>query len=168
MSGADDDSTRNGFGDGLGGVKPLTGRDRNVIRPGRPAAGPRSESQPASDPFVHPDPAQPRLAQRRSAPPGTAERLHTGSPKPDKRLDLHGTRAADAAEATRHAIDTCVRSGGSLLLVIHGRGKHSGGHGVLREELPGWLEAHARVVAYAPARGRDGGAGATLVRLRTG
>ena len=71
-------------------------------------------------------------------------------------------------EATRRAIDACVRAGGSVLLVIHGRGKHTGGISVLREELPGWLEAHTRVVAYAPARGRDGGAGATLVRLRTG
>ena len=168
MSSGDEDGKGKGFGDGLDDIKPLTGRGRNVIQPGKPAAGPLSEGDPAADPFVYPDPAQPRLAQRQSAPPDMAEKLHTESRKPDERLDLHGIGADDAAERTRRKIDTCVRSGGSLLLVIHGRGKHSGGHGVLREELPGWLEAHARVVAYAPARGRDGGAGATLVRLRTG
>ena len=95
-------------------------------------------------------------------------RLYDQQPAADDRVDLHGSRADHAAEATRRAIDRCLRSGGSVLLVIHGRGRNTGGFSVLRDELPGWLEAHPRVVAYAPARGDAGGAGATIVRLRTG
>jgi len=146
----------------------MAGRDRNVLRTGRPAAGPPSETAGPSDPFVYPDPIQPRMAQRTSAPANAALRLQESQPRPDERLDLHGTRADHAAEATRRAIDRCVRAGGSVLLVIHGRGKSSGGLSVLRDELPGWLEAHPRVIAYAPARGHTGGEGATLVRLRSG
>ena len=168
MSGRNDESDRKPFAGELDGVKPMAGRDRNVVRPARPAAGPRSEAASPADPFIQPDPTRPRLAQRRSAPPDAALRLYESQPRPDDRLDLHGTRADHAAEATRRAIDRCVRSGGSVLLVVHGRGRHSGGHSVLRDELPGWLEAHPRVEAYAPARGEAGGEGATIVRLRAG
>lgn len=168
MSRDGDDRSNEEFGRKLDRVKPMAGRDRTVLRRGKPAAGPRDVGASAPDPFIHPDPRQPRLAQRQSAPAGSAEKLHTNRPRPDHRLDLHGTRADHAAEATRRAIDQCVRAGGSVLLVIHGRGKHSGGISVLRDELPTWLEAHPRVIAYAPARGTDGGEGATLVRLRAG
>ena len=161
----DEDADAKAFGRAIDQVKPMAGRDRTIVPRGKPAAGPRSAEAPV-DPFVYPDPGQPRLGQRRSEAAGTAESLQTRSPKPDQRLDLHGSRAEHAEEATRRAIDQCVRSGGSVLLVIHGRGKHTGGVSVLREELPGWLEAHPRVVAYAPARGSEGGEGATLVRLR--
>jgi len=168
LSGRDDESGRKPFAAGIDGVKPMAGRDRNVLRSGRPAAGPHSEATDPADPFIHPDPDRPRLAQRRSAPKDAALRLYDPSTVVDDRVDLHGSRADHAAEATRRAIDRCLRSGGSVLLVIHGRGRHSGGHGVLRDELPAWLEAHPRVVAYAPAREEAGGEGATLVRLRAG
>jgi DNA-nicking Smr family endonuclease len=93
------------------------------------------------------------------------ERLRSGALEPEQRLDLHQLRADPARQAVARAVQTAARAGKSVLLVVHGRGRHSGGVSVLREELPGWLEAIDRVIAYAPAPGPDGGAGATLVLI---
>jgi DNA-nicking Smr family endonuclease len=52
---------------------------------------------------------------------------------------------------------------------VHGRGQHSGGRPILKDALPRWLAGGACagiVLAFAPARPRDGGDGATYVQLR--
>jgi DNA-nicking Smr family endonuclease len=154
------------FADALGDVKPLDDRSRNV-RPasGRPRSGPPAEG--AVDPFAHPEAGELRFAHRRSAKPRTVERLRSGALAHERRLDLHHMRAAPAEQALARAVEAATRAGESVLLVVHGRGRHTGGVSMLREALPEWLEANDRVLAYAPAPGPDGGAGATLVLIRS-
>ena len=41
-------------------------------------------------------------------------------------LDLHGLKSDEASRRVRYAIDSCKRRGIKELLVIHGRGRHSG------------------------------------------
>jgi len=97
-------------------------------------------------------------------------RLRRGTFPIDERLDLHGLRLAEAENVVRQAVAHNWDRGVRLLLIIHGKGRRSE-HGVsaLRESLPGWLSAPPNaqfVLAFTTANTKDGGEGATYVRLR--
>jgi DNA-nicking Smr family endonuclease len=96
--------------------------------------------------------------------------LRRGRREPEREVDLHRMLARDAKALLARELADAVRSGERCVLVIHGRGLHSGEGGpVLRDALPGWLSsgpAASRVMAFAPAPPRLGGPGATLVLLR--
>jgi len=89
-----------------------------------------------------------------------------------KRLDLHGMTIETALPALSRAIDDCREKGIGELLVIHGYGLHSQpvGEGVLKKAVLEYLEQRAvsRIRDYSPAMTRDGGPGATLVRIVRG
>lgn len=89
-----------------------------------------------------------------------------------KRLDLHGLTIDRALPVLRQAIEDCEKKGIGELLVIHGYGLHShpAGEGVLKKAVLDFLEERRdpRIRDYATAMSRDGGAGATLVRLGKG
>ena len=58
--------------------------------------------------------------------------------------------------------------GERCVLVIHGKGHHSAGSGVLRGEISAWLSqgrAREHVAAFATAHDEDGGEGAVYVAL---
>jgi DNA-nicking Smr family endonuclease len=82
------------------------------------------------------------------------------------KLDLHGKTAAQAAEAVRAFL--MKQLPGQCVLIIHGKGLHSGGLAVLREatvhELLG--PSSGMVQAFATAVARDGGEGATYVLVK--
>jgi DNA-nicking Smr family endonuclease len=86
-----------------------------------------------------------------------------------RRLDLHGMTIDRALPVLRQAIDECKEKGIGELLVIHGYGLHSQpvGEGVLKKAVLDFLEERhdARIRDYAQAMSRDGGAGATLIRI---
>lgn len=81
-------------------------------------------------------------------------------------LDLHGKSALDAADAVRGFLSRALA--GQCVLIIHGKGLHSGGLSVLREatlaELMG--PSSGMVHAFATAVARDGGEGATYVLVK--
>lgn len=165
MSGKDRDRPSDEFARGLGDVEPIADRSKHVKPTSRPASGPVSET--ARERFIHPEADEPRFAHRPHATALHVEQLRSGALTYQRKLDLHQRRADSAQQALVRAIKASARAGETVLLVIHGRGKHTGGVSVLREELPEWLESNDRVVAYAPAQEADGGAGATLVLLRS-
>ena len=86
------------------------------------------------------------------------------------RIDLHGLTRAKAAIALGRFIAASRAAGHRCLLIIHGRGLHSGGEGaalrdLVRNELS--TSTHAgNVLACAMAPPSQGGSGATLVYLR--
>lgn len=166
--GSDCETPSTDFAASIDGVKPLGDRDKRVRAKSsrtRPAAARKTERAP--DPFEHPDPGEPRLAHRSSVNAATLGRLVSGATKTDRKLDLHGMRADAAHDALRRTLVACTKAGEAALLLVHGRGKHSGGFAVLRDALPDWLEAESRVLAFAPASGEADPAGATCVLLRT-
>jgi DNA-nicking Smr family endonuclease len=61
-------------------------------------------------------------------------------------------------------------AGARVLIVVHGRGLHSGAHGpVLKALVPEWLvepPLSSYVLALTPARPGDGGDGALYLYLR--
>ncbi len=85
-------------------------------------------------------------------------------------IDLHGMTTGPALAALRDAIDDCAQRGVAELLVVHGYGLHSapGEGGVLKTAVRQYLEAgnDPRIRSFTTAMRKDGGEGATVVRLR--
>ncbi len=108
-----------------------------------------------------------------AASPGMKKKNAVGKTKRGnmrKTLDLHGMTVGPALAALRDAIDECACRGVAELLVVHGYGLHSapGEAGVLKTAVLRWLEGEndPRIKSFTAAAPKDGGEGATLVRLR--
>jgi len=84
-------------------------------------------------------------------------------------LDLHGLTSEAASQCIRQTIETCRRHGVRELLIIHGRGCHSGVNEgpVLKNMVGGMLENELAlgVRDFRTGLPREGGEGATLVFL---
>lgn len=166
-----------------GTVRPLKGRapDRppDVREPVRPEPDEAEEKAPKGahaaprPPSVRRTPPLPQLVPGGS--PGldkrTALRLRRGQIPIEGRIDLHGmTRAAAHARLTAFLADQAA-AGRRCVLVITGRGaaRLAKGGGVIRAQLPHWLngpDLRPLVLAFASAQPKDGGTGAFYVYLR--
>ncbi|MDR3323621.1 MAG: Smr/MutS family protein [Zoogloeaceae bacterium] len=83
-------------------------------------------------------------------------------------LDLHGLDREEAGEALGQFLLAALAQGCRAVRVIHGKGLSSpGGKSVLKTLTRQWLARHAAVLAFCPAKPRDGGEGALLVRLKS-
>ena len=164
-------------------LKPLAGREvppeRAAPKPPAPDAAARPAAKPrASSPAGNAAPDQPRTATKPSSPgtlhdidKRTADRLKRGKLPVEARLDLHGMTQARAEQALARFLADAQAAGLRNVLLITGKGKADGGgaRGVLRRELPRWLNQprnRERVVALTPAQPKDGGDGAFYVRLK--
>ena len=143
--------------------------DPGAAPPGGPP--PRSPDPPSPPP---PSPSArdlPRLEAGGAAgiDARTATRLKRGLIRPEARLDLHGMTLDEAHRAVAGFIARCAAERLRCAIVITGKGRLGAESGTLRAELPRWLglaATRARVLAFAEARPRDGGAGACYVLLR--
>ncbi len=82
-------------------------------------------------------------------------------------LDLHGHTIAEAEPLLADFLLEAGDAGDSSVLIIHGKGLHSGGAGgVLKRFTLGWLKAQSAVKAFCSALPGDGGTGAVYVLLR--
>ena len=158
---SDDDK----FSERMRDVRPLSGpRQRPRPKPRSPTASAGDERKTAE--LIRPDPEEPLLARSPDLSQAELRRLSQGEIRPEARVDLHRLREDSASDRFRQALANSETAGERCLLVIHGRGLHSG-DAALREALPGWLDSVAsRILASAPSTARDGGAGATYVWLR--
>ena len=99
----------------------------------------------------------------------TVRRLRRGDMPIDARLDLHGMRQEQAHLALAGFIRRCQADNKRVVLVITGTGLRREGSGVLRVQVPRWLnepDLRRRVVALHPADRAHGGEGAFYVFLR--
>ena len=99
----------------------------------------------------------------------TAERFRKGGMEIEGRLDLHGL----TRDAARGALTAFIRTGASrghrMVLVITGKGRRADGDGVLKAEVPRWLNEPALrplILSFSYAQPRDGGEGALYVFLK--
>jgi DNA-nicking Smr family endonuclease len=86
-------------------------------------------------------------------------------------MDLHGLTVQQAIAALRDEIDRCVAAGVAELLVVHGYGLHSkpGEGGALKTAVKQYLEELSdagKIRSYISAIPKEGGEGATMVRVR--
>ena len=93
-------------------------------------------------------------------------KLRRGQYAVGRRLDLHGFTAKPAVAATIRFIED-ARPGYRCVAIVHGRGNHSAGRAVLKEEVRALLRSHRAVLAYTDAPRDDGGSGAVYVLLRS-
>ncbi len=160
-------------------IKPLRKTAAPAPPPERtPAPKPKQPPAPA-----HPTPAKPPPAPPKTPPapppliPGqaagvdkrTAQRLKRGQLPIEATLDLHRHTQAQARAALDAVLAQAQESGRRAVLVITGKGRASESGGVLRGEVPRWLNAppnRARVLAVAEAQPKHGGAGALYLLLK--
>lgn len=149
---------------------------RNPVAKETPQPAPRPTSQ-KSKPAAPRIAATPRIPAKPALEAGkpadldrrTMDKLRKGKMRPEGRLDLHGMTADRALGALNGFLADAQSSGKRCVLVITGKGALKDGGGVIRRELPSWLNApgnRARVLGFAGAQPTDGGGGAFYVLLK--
>ena len=144
---------------------------------------------PAPGKPVSPKPPVPSLPLRsnKSAPPSrgrdellshgssagldrrNAERLKRGKMVIEATLDLHGMTQAQAHGALSRFVQRSEAGGLRCVLVITGKGIAKESGGVLRSQVPNWLNEpgnRERIVAFNYAQQGHGGTGALYVLLK--
>lgn len=99
----------------------------------------------------------------------SAERMRRGKMSIDARLDLHGLGQQDAHSQLDSFLARAQAQGLRCVLVITGKGRFSEEGGILRKQVPKWLNLPAnreRVLAFDYARPQHGGSGALYILLR--
>jgi DNA-nicking Smr family endonuclease len=169
----DDDDDGERFADLVGDTKPLKDAAPRVPPATRDPARKQArlsarDAQPSR--FRWPDPEQPLLAASGGVSDHQLQLLARGEPAPEERIDLHGVRAHAVQRLLGRRLESARARGLRCVVLIHGQGKGSqSGEAILRERIPDWLSkspVSTSVLAFAPAPGRLGGGGATLVLLR--
>ena len=141
-----------------------------VPKPAAPNPSPSRSKRPGAR-SVKSIAALPHLAAGTSADVDarTLDRLRRGRLRPEARLDLHGLTQDKAHRALDRFISQAQSSGARSIIIITGKGRVSEGGGVLRNQVPQWLNApgiRPSILAFSPAQPRDGGSGALYVLLR--
>ena len=100
----------------------------------------------------------------------TLRALARGEIRADRTCDLHGLGAEVARRRIRQFVRDSALAGMRAVLVICGRGLHSGDQGAVLREVAvselGSREVRAHVLAYSTASAARGGDGALAVLLR--
>jgi DNA-nicking Smr family endonuclease len=154
------------------GVAPLPGSARALGQrpsPAASAATPRAAAEPPKKKLWVERRGAIVLARAEDVPARVLDELASGRLVPRRQIDLHRLSAVDARQLLDAGIRQARRQGLGCVLVVCGRGLHSGADGPvlpdvaierLSEELQG------EVLAFATAPRKWGGEGALIVRLR--
>ncbi len=163
-------------------------RRRHRRTPRRPARPVRNVA-PAVDAIAPPSPSVPASSRHGSSvpvrpqqglDPRTRRALSRGRRSIDRVVDLHGLTREQAFGRLLRELHSARRRGERLVLVVTGKGGEGGsarttagaaddGRGILRRQLPLWLEGPelaALVHRHAPAAPRHGGSGAFYLFVR--
>jgi DNA-nicking Smr family endonuclease len=120
---------------------------------------------------------------RRSAPSATLDgrwdrQLANGDVLPDRVVDLHGCTLEAAHQRALSALESAVREGDRIVVLVTGKPPKSGSsrldaplRGIIRASISDWIAASPvarHIAAIRPAHHRHGGAGAIYVVLRRG
>ncbi len=135
----------------------------------KPAQLERAAPRPAPPAPVKP--AAPALAHGRAAGVDrrSAQRLTRGQLPIEAALDLHGHTQDQAHAALDRFLSQVQARGLRCVLVITGKGTTKEAGGVLRAQVPRWLNEpanRARILAFDYAQPKDGGLGALYVLIR--
>ncbi len=135
----------------------------------KPAKLERAAPRPAAPEPVKP--AAPEIAHGRAAGVDrrSAQRLTRGQLPVEAALDLHGHTQDQAHAALERFLSEAQARGLRCVLVITGKGTTKEAGGVLRGQVPRWLNEpanRARILAFDYAQPKDGGLGALYVLIR--
>lgn len=141
-------------------AKPKTAKPAKLER-AAPRPVPRAPVKPAAPALAH---GRAAGVDRRSA-----QRLTRGQLPVEAALDLHGHTQEQAHAALERFLSEVQARGLRCVLVITGRGTTKAAGGVLRAQVPRWLNEpanRARILAFDYAQPKDGGLGALYVMIR--
>lgn len=142
-------------------------RPKTPAKPEDPKASSGATNKPSSMPSYSPLISKPRAPTHLDQP--TLNNLARGKLPIEARVDLHGM-TQDEAHALLYAfLNRAHARGARYVLVITGKGSSSGGDGILKRAVPGWLSTplfRQFVTSHDPAARGHGGGGALYVRLR--
>lgn len=164
-------------------------RDAKPLPETPPVTPPPEDAAPQAETPEPFDPPGPRLLPLREAPPAkarrhgalshgstagidkrTAERFLKGEMEIQARLDLHGLTREAAHEALHRFLADCTARRRRFVLIVTGKGRRAeGGEGILRGEVPRWLNEPALrplILGFSYAKPKDGGEGALYVFLK--
>ncbi len=150
-------------------IVPLPGRELPP-EPAAPVPAPPPQAVAPTGPVA----AAPRWAPPditvNALPAGLDDRrwkdLRRGRIRPERTIDLHGRRAQEAHGAVRSFLADAYADGVRCVAVITGRGSSPEG-GVLRRELPHWLNApDLRRILLGAAHPHSANTGAVHLLLR--
>lgn len=152
------------------GVVPLSGALPVLPEPPpAPVAAASPPAPPAPPPRIAPPPREIAVgAQPAGLDAKRWTALRRGRLKPERTLDLHGMRAADAHAAVRAFLPLAQEAGFRCVAIVTGKGSSAEG-GVLKRELPHWLNApdlRPRILAAAHPHAANTGAVHLLLRRR--
>jgi len=136
---------------GLEGIIERVEGERVTLRSGSKLVQARREDLEAGEPSP---PGKPSL-------PHGVHLTRAHEPELRKELNLTGRRVEEALSLLDKFLDDASLVALSPLRIIHGMGT-----GRLRSAIRKFLETHPQVEGYAEAEEREGGGGATVVRLR--
>jgi DNA-nicking Smr family endonuclease len=138
-----------------------------VLRESLESAGPATPSAVGVD-LYEVQPGDELLFRRAGVPETILRRLRRGLYRTDYEVDLHGLTATEASARLTEVLREAQQRGMRCIRIIHGKGLRSGTRGpVLKNAVNAQLRRTDAVLAFASARPRAGGTGATLVLLRT-
>ncbi|KAA5604312.1 DNA mismatch repair protein MutS [Roseospira marina] len=147
-----------------------TAPGRGSEGPVPPASGAVSAPRPpAAPPKPRAHRADVRLGESAGIDKRTHDRFRRGRMAIDGRLDLHGMTRERAHQALALFLHRAYERGARCVLVVTGKGTGREGGGVLRRDVPLWLnQAGLRglVLSFTHAQIRDGGEGALYVLVR--
>jgi DNA-nicking Smr family endonuclease len=140
-------------------------------KPKKAKPAPIERAAPRPAPPAPVKPAGPALAHGRAAGVDrrSAQRLTRGQLPIEAALDLHGYTQDRAHAALERFLSEAQARGLRCVLVITGKGTTKEAGGVLRAQVPRWLNEpanRARVLAFDYAQPKDGGLGALYVLIR--
>lgn len=137
-------------------------------------------SAPKQKEVIRPKPVEPVIRKPNRDPelihgvmPGVdrrqSQRLRQGKVEVDGTIDLHGMSQTQAYQSLMRFLDDSYRAGRRCVLVITGKGlRETGEVGILRRQVPKWLNDNARqlIQGFNYAHRRHGGEGALYVIMR--
>jgi DNA-nicking Smr family endonuclease len=151
-------------------IAPLKGRKPGIAEAADPApVAAAARGKPSKATPLAPSP------QRVTPPPlatldrRTKQRIARGRTEIDGRLDLHGLTQAEAHAVLARFLHQAQARAAKVVLVITGKGGE--GRGVLKRQVPFWLEStelRSLVIGFENAGTGHGGEGALYVRVRRG
>lgn len=113
-----------------------------------------------------PSPANERLYYQ--SPYANDETMHavcSGQIKHLSETNLHSKSKNGALASIFASIDAAKQQGTPVILIIHGKGNHSGGASVVKAITRDTLKHHPAVLGYCSALPKDGSTGAVYVLI---
>jgi len=153
-------------------TKPLPGKPKQIDPPAVESfaeAMADTEKRPAQAAVAVPSSPQPKRHLPTHLDTPTLDKLAKGRLPIEARVDLHGMTQDEAYTLLYTFLSRAHARGARYVLVITGKGSASGGDGILKRMVPGWLSTptfRPFVSSHDHAARGHGGGGALYVRLR--